>query len=77
MATPVTASHTHGQNGAPLHALVEGDGLLAGNFGLVFTEFETHAAPDYSLMTSKCVSKMRSISSGKFASSLETMLSRR
>jgi hypothetical protein len=44
VATPVKASHTHGQNAARVRALVEGVGL-AGSFDLVFTEFETTRCP--------------------------------
>ena len=40
VATPVRASHSHGQIAARLRALVEGVGL-AGNFDLLFTKLET------------------------------------
>jgi hypothetical protein len=53
VAIPVTASQTHGRIGARLRALIEGVVLLDRRFGSVFTEFETHATPGYSQITSK------------------------
>ena len=50
VATPVTTSHTNGQNGARLRALVKCVGW-AGRFGLVITEFETQAIRVYSQRT--------------------------